>query len=82
MTGNKLIRHDCPLGCGWHRDTGLGRDLYKNEPAWDEQVITHPLHGTVTNATAAARDIARHDCAEHKQALARRRAALIERTAA
>jgi hypothetical protein len=72
-TGNKIIRRDCPRGCGWYRDSGQGRDLYKNESAWDDQVIDHPLYGIVTRATAAARDIAFHDCGEYKAAVARLR---------
>jgi hypothetical protein len=78
----KVIRHDCPNGCGWYRDSGQGRDLHKGETAWDEQVIDHPLYGIVTKATAAARDIAFHDCGEHKAALGRLRAAAIRKAEA
>jgi hypothetical protein len=75
-----ITRHSC--ACGWYRDRGSQAEQDPGHPQWDSTVIDHPLHGTVTNAGAAARDIAVHDCAEHQAALARLRAAIIKRMAA
>lgn len=69
--GTKIVRHHCPAACGWYRDTGHGLD--PSQPAWDTTIISHPLYGTITNAAAAARDIASHDCAEYRASAARLR---------
>jgi hypothetical protein len=71
-----ITRHSC--ACGWYRDRGS----QKTQPEWDGLVINHPRYGTITNAAAAALDIAQHDCGEHQAALTRLRAAITERTAA
>jgi hypothetical protein len=84
---SKIIRHWCPDACGWYRDSERGRDRHKDkagkvEPAWGEEIITHPLHGAVSKAQAAALDIARHDCGQHRAALARLRLRLLPKLAA
>jgi hypothetical protein len=75
-----ITRHSC--ACGWHRDRGSQIEPKNNQPEWDALVINHPRYGTITNAAAAALDIARHDCGEYQAAVTRLRTAGIGRTAA
>lgn len=56
--------YKCPEQCGWFRRWNV-------DQARADELITHPLYGTIRNIDAARRDIAAHDCDSYREAVRR-----------